>query len=69
MSGCLHPVSPGCCVPGLCDTCNSRPLCSVLTITSREGFLIPHNMIEAGHWARPGQAARTETDRQPMSHT
>ena len=41
MSGCLHAVSPGYCVPGLYDTCFCGPLCSALTITSRESFLIP----------------------------
>ena len=41
MLGCLHAVSPGYCVPGLYDTCFCGPLCSALTITSRESFLIP----------------------------
>ena len=36
ISGCLHAVSPGYCVPGLYDTCFCGPLCSALTITSRE---------------------------------
>ena len=51
MSDCLHPVSPGYCVPGLYDTCFCGPLCSALTITSRESFLIPHHMSEVGRWA------------------
>ena len=63
MSGCLHAVSPGYCVPGLYDTCFCGPLCSALTITSRESFLIPpHHMCEAGRWAGSQPASQDTRD-------